>query len=179
MVRRHKLFRFTNSSRDSGIFREIPINIPGRLFVSPMPTGAYDPGNLLKIYKYHRLDHIFSLVTDEEIQKKARKDIFKEYDKLGISYSRYIIKDFQTPPLTELKNLVDEAMGLLLKDRKILVHCHAGVGRTALAVACIVMTTEKIKIDAAMDIVKAVMMLRLTTEQTALGEEYYRKYLKA
>ena len=178
MVKRHRLFKFTNNSRDSGIFREIPLSIPGRLFVSPMPTGAYDPGNLLKIYRYHRIDHIFSLVTDDEIKNKARKDIFHEYRKLGITYSRYIIKDLQTPSLSDLKNLVDEAVEMLQKDRKILVHCHAGVGRTSLAVLCIVMTTENISVEEAKNHIKTDMMVNLTSEQVALGGKFFSQHLK-
>ncbi len=172
------LFNFTNHSRDSGIFREIPVDLPGRLFVSPMPTGAYDKGNLLKIYRNHHVDHIFSLVTDDEIRKKARKDIFAEYSKLGIKYSRYIIKDFQTPSLDDLKKLVDEAIGLLKHKKKILVHCHAGVGRTALAVACIVMTIENIPVTTAFEQIKTNMLVNLTSEQAALAERFYSQFLK-
>ena len=50
----------------SGVFRTIPLPCAGQLYASPMPFGAYDPGNrLLRIYKQFKINHVFMLVTDE------------------------------------------------------------------------------------------------------------------
>jgi protein-tyrosine phosphatase len=163
--------------RYSGIFRRIPLDSDGALYVSPLPGGAYDPGHLLKVYKLNRLDHIFPLVTDEELKKKARKNIFSEYRKLGMSYSRHIIRDLQAPDLGTLRNLVNEAVILLKNGKKILVHCHAGVGRTALAVICILMTVNGTDADEAMGIVNEHMMVNIVSDQRRLIRKFHETYL--
>lgn len=167
------MLNFINRGRDSGIFRQIPLNSAGKLFVSPMPSGAYDPGSLLKLYRHHHVDHVFSLVTDSEIQNKARKDLFKEYTKLGITYSRYIIPDFQAPSLDVIKNLVLEAKQRLQKRERIIVHCHAGVGRTSLAVACIIIAINRLTAEEAVKHIKSEMMVNITSEQRSLIDRFY------
>ena len=159
--------------RDSGIFREIPLNVPGRLFTSPMPSGAYDPGNrLLKAYEHHGIQHVFVLVTDSELQKKAKKDIFREYEKRGITYSRYTVEDLQAPSLESIKGLVCEAMERLKKKERVLVHCHAGVGRTSVTVSCITMAAERITAEEAISHVKENMMVNITGPQIRLIEKF-------
>ncbi len=165
--------------KDSGIFREIPINMPGKLFTSPMPTGAYDPGNrLLKVYVKNRIDHVFLLVTDIELEKKARRNLLKEYDKKNITYSRCIVQDFQAPSLEVIDNLVKEAIQRLQDKQRVLIHCHAGVGRTSVSVSCIVIAIEKIPADEAIAHVKANMMVNITSEQVNLIKKYEDLLLK-
>ncbi len=155
--------------KDSGIFREIPTGLSGKLFTSPMPFGAYDKGNrLIKAYHRHGVSHVFSLVTDAEVEKKARKNIFKEYASAGIGCSRYVIQDFQAPEIKLMQDLVAEGVDRLRKGEKIIIHCHAGVGRTAVAAACIYMKVKNCSADSAIDHVKADMMVNLTAEQKRL-----------
>ena len=166
-------FRALSLSRDAGIFREIPMKCPGKLFTSPMPSGAYDKRNrLLKIYKLHKIDHVFSLVTDRELEKKARRPLLQEYEKRGISYSRYIVEDFQAPSGDVIHWLVEEAMEKLEKKQNLLVHCHAGVGRTSLAVCCIYMTLTGCFPEEAIDHVKANMLVNITSEQTRFIKQF-------
>ncbi len=167
------LFRTIFPNRDAGIFREIPMKSPGKLFTSPMPSGAYDKRNrLLKIYKNYRIDHVFSLVTDKELELKARKPLFKEYEKRGITYSRYIIEDFQAPSGDVIHKLVDEAIERLNKKQHLLVHCHAGVGRTSVAVSCIYMTLTGCSPEEAIQHVKDHMLVNITTEQTRYIKQF-------
>ena len=147
--------------------------MPGKLFTSPMPFGAYDRGNrLLKIYEHHHIEHVFMLVTDAELKNKTKRNLLAEYDKHGIGYSRYVIGDFQAPSLEVIKGLVCEAMKRLRKKQRILVHCHAGVGRTSVSVACITMAVEEISAKEAIAHVKANMMVNITTEQIRLIEKF-------
>ena len=162
---------------DSGIFREIPVNTPGKLFTSPMPTGAYDKGKkLFSIIKKHQVSHVFPLVTDGEIEKKGRSDILAEYTKRGITYTRYIIKDYQTPTYEMMKGLVKDAEQRLGNKEHLLVHCHAGVGRTSLVVACIIVAVENMSADEAINHVRANMTVNITSEQANLVRRFEKKY---
>ena len=160
-------------SKDSGIFRQIPLNVPGGLFTSPMPYGAYDPSNrLMKVFKKHHIDHVIMLVTDRELEKKARRNIMKEYEKNGIGYSRFIINDFQAPSVEVIDGLVKEAINRLNNNERILIHCHAGVGRTSVSASCVTIAVENMSAEEAIKHVKANMMVNITSEQIRLIKKF-------
>lgn len=167
-----KMFKFIHNEHDSGIFRHIPLSVKGKLFASPMPFGAYDPRNrLIKLYQEKKINHVYALVTDAELQKKARRDIFKKYEHAGLTWSRFIIQDFQAPTLEVLHTLVADAEKRLLHQR-VVVHCHAGVGRTAVAISCVVLAIEGLSTDDAITHVKEHMTINITTEQKSMIQKY-------
>ena len=159
-------------SEDEGLFRQIPLSVPGALYVSPMPFGAYDPGDdLLKIYKHHAVDHVFVLVTDDELARKSRRNLLKKYDAARITYSRFVLKDLIAPSL-EVVHELTAAARTLLKSRRIAVHCHAGVGRTGIAVCCITMAVEGWSAETAIAHVSQFMTINITVDQRRCIERY-------
>ncbi|MBD3420212.1 MAG: hypothetical protein GF398_08870 [Chitinivibrionales bacterium] len=166
------MFDFLFTDRDSGIFRQVPLDVKGKLFTSPMPFGAYDRGNrLLKIYKRKNIDHVFMLVTKEELKKKAKRNVKKSYVRNNMTYSQYAFKDFQAPSLPVLADLVAEAR-LRLQNQNVVVHCHAGVGRTGVAVCCIVSALERVDAQRALDRVKQHVSINMTAEQKNLVAKF-------
>lgn len=153
--------------QNSGIFRHIPLpQIKGKLYASPMPFGAYDRGSrLLKIYRQCHIHHVIMVVTEQELKKKARRNIEKLYEKSGITYSRFSIKDFQAPTYALIHALVNEAVQRLEASRNVVVHCHAGVGRTAIAICCIVKTIQDMSATEAIDYARTHMDINMTPEQ--------------
>ncbi|MGA1864448.1 MAG: dual specificity protein phosphatase family protein [bacterium] len=167
-----KIFKWLFHNQDSGIFRQILLNAPGKLYTSPMPFGAYDYGNrLLNIYKKNKIQHVFLLVTDTELKKKARRDLLKLYAKNDISYSRYVIHDLQAPSIEVINDLVQEAVERL-KTQRVIIHCHAGVGRTSVAVCCIVIAVEGFTVDKAIEYVCKNMSVNITSEQKYLIQQF-------
>ena len=165
-------FRQIIPNDDEGLFREIPISLPGRLYVSPMPFGAYDPDNeLLKIYKRYKIDCAFVLVTDDELSRKTRVNLLKKYDSARIEYFRFILKDWMAPSMTVVNEMVVKAKELLASKR-VAVHCHAGVGRTAIAVSCIGIFIEGWSAEEAMRNISQVMTINITDEQ----ERFIKRY---
>ena len=157
---------------EEGLFRQIPLSVPGKLYVSPMPFGAYDPGNnLLDIYKHHGIDHVFVLVTDDELSRKARRDLLRKYDTAQIGYSRFVLKDWTAPSL-EAVHAMTAAARALLRSHRIAVHCHAGVGRTGIAVCCIAMAVEGWSAAAATDHIAQFMTINITDEQRRCIQRY-------
>jgi len=156
----------------SGVFRQIPLSRPGRLFTSPMPYGAYDPGNrLLRIYRQFQVEHVFMLVTDEELRQKARRDLHRHYTARGMTYSQYPLRDFQAPALPMLKDLVTEALDRL-QTQTVAIHCHAGVGRTAIAVACVARCLHQCSAHEALRLVQNHMDINLTESQKRTIKEF-------
>ncbi|MGA1874297.1 MAG: hypothetical protein ACMUIA_01685 [bacterium] len=171
-----RIFKGYFQDQDAGIFRQIPLNTPGRLYTSPMPFGAYDYGcRLLKIYKKNKINHVFMLVTDNELKNKARRDLCKLYTKNGISYSRYVIKDLQAPALEVIDALVRDALQRLQKQH-LIIHCHAGVGRTSLAVCSIVLAINHFSVEEAIEYVSKNMAINITSEQKSLIQKFESIY---
>jgi protein-tyrosine phosphatase len=147
----------------------IPLDVKGQLYASPMPYGPYDRGNtLLKIYKQHRIEFVVVLVTDAELEKKAKRDLLAAYKKNNIQTIRFPIPDFTSPELHAFSKTVDQVTGYLRAGAHIAVHCNAGVGRTGIMAACILLDIEKISADQAIAHVRRHMQTHMTDEQIRL-----------
>lgn len=137
----------------------------GRLYVSPMPFGPYDRGNrLLKAYQRKGVSHALVLVTDEELKKKARRDLLKAYEKAGISVIRCPFKDYTAPVHADITAIMPNVIDALL-GHKMVIHCNAGVGRTGVLAACVVAQVCGCSGEEAIDFIANKMLLDLTKEQ--------------
>ena len=151
----------------------ISLGTKGRLYASPMPYGPYDRGNaLLKIYKQHRIEFAVMLVTDAELEKKAKRDLLAVYRKNNIQPIRFPIADYTSPELHAFSKVVDQITGYLRAGAHIAVHCNAGVGRTGVMAACIVRDTEKLSADEAISHVRLHMQTHMTDEQIRLVNRF-------
>lgn len=147
----------------------IPLDVKGRLYISPMPYGPYDPGNaLLKVYSRHRITHAIMLVTDAELKKKAKRDLLAIYQKKHIEPIRFPIADYTSPELHAFSKTVDQVTGYLRAGAHMAVHCNAGVGRTGVMTSCIVRDVTGWTSGEAVEYVRKFTHLNMTDEQMRL-----------
>jgi len=167
-----RLFHYRNVSSESGIFRQIPLNVKGRLYVSPMPFGAYDTRNqLMGLYREYKIEHVYIIATDDEIKRKAKRDIRQDYQKIGSTFSQLPIQDMTAPDLNQIREIVIDAVTRLQKSR-VAIHCHAGVGRTSVLTCCVVQCIQQIDADASIAYVKKHMDVNMTAEQMSAVRRY-------
>jgi len=148
---------------------QIPLEVKGKLFVSPMPFGPYDTKNtLLKIYKQHKVEFVVVLVTDDELDHKARHDLLAIYRKNNIKAIRFPFADYTSPDLYQISKVVDIVSGYLRAGAHMAVHCNAGVGRTGVMTCCIVRDVTGMSAPEAIDYVSRFMQIKMTDEQMRL-----------
>ena len=121
---------------------ELPAGVPGRLWLHSMP-GRYEP--LDEAWTEARRLGVFSIIClaplDEIREKSPNYARAIEEEQLPCSVRRFPICDYQGPDDDEaFRRLALDIAALLRSDRRVLVHCGAGIGRTRMLAIAILIT---------------------------------------
>lgn len=117
---------------------ELPFDLPGRVFRSPMPFSAFDPdGELLAVYHREGISTIVLLAPDEECLRLTGKELRALYALEGFEVIYLPIQDMGVPAQSELDRSLAEAMEKAQSGCHLVIHCYAGVGRTGTFSACL------------------------------------------
>jgi len=77
---------------------ELPFNLQGNIFRSPMPFGNYDPsGETFQEFKQKKIKVIVLLAEDEECKQKAGRNLREFYKHEGFQVIPFPIPDFGIP----------------------------------------------------------------------------------
>ena len=142
-----------NSSKDNSIHVDFiagdTLSLPGRLGMTYAP-GKKEPlvpgyardleTDLGWLRTEYGAEVLVSLMEDFEYEELEISDLFQKAEGLGLEVIRFPVVDGGVPPRDELDEYADLIRGLVnrLKDgATVVVHCHAGLGRTGLVVASI------------------------------------------
>ena len=160
--------------REDAVLVRVPMDgIKGRLYASPMPFGPYDVRNqLLKRYREERIEFAIPLVTDAEMQKKLKRDLLDAYRDAGIEAIRFPIADLTSPQLDDVRALVARVAPYVRAGARMVVHCNAGVGRTGVVIACLLVDLLGLGGDAAVAHVKAAMATQMTDSQVRVVRKF-------
>ena len=120
------------------ILTELPFGLPGRIYRSPMPYSHFDPGDrVMALYRQAGVDVVVMLVSDEEAEENTGRKLSADYIENGMDVIYLPIPDFDVPPAEGLRLALAEVRFVAESGRNIAVHCHAGIGRTGLFMACL------------------------------------------
>lgn len=102
----------------------------------------------------------------------------EEFMENGIFYYNFGFVDMSVPPLSLMLSIV-QAMAFHICDRhqKVAVHCHAGYGRTGLAIACYLVYSEAYTPDEAVALVRVRRPGSLQTAAQLAFVERFARYL--
>ena len=115
---------------------ELPFNLQGNIFGSPMPFGNYDSsGETFHEFKREKISVIVLLAEDEECEQKAGRNLREFYIQEGFQVIHFPIPDFGIPLKKDLEHFAQKTIECAKKGHNIVIHCSAGIGRTGLFAA--------------------------------------------
>ena len=101
-----------------------------------MPFGEYDPeGEVLHEFRQKEISVIVLLAEEEECLRKTGRNLQFFYMKEGFQVIYLPTPDFDVPSREDLESAVKMTIDRARAGRNIVVHCHAGLGRTGLFAA--------------------------------------------
>ena len=110
-----------------------PLNLPGQIYGSPMPFGLYDPsGKLLQDFKAAGTYGVGLLAELEECREKTGRDLLAVYREEGLTVFPLPITNYGIPSTGRLADVLKQTSEQAVQGHHILIHCSAGLGRTAL-----------------------------------------------
>lgn len=137
---------------------ELPYDLSGRIFRSPMPFTAQDPGNtLFKQYQDQGIEVVVLLVEDEQSLFRSGRDLRQFYLDQGMEVIHLPIPDFQVPTLESLEAAVHATIERAHAGKNIVVHCYAGLGRTGMFLACLARRVHGMSADQAIHWVRSIL----------------------
>lgn len=112
---------------------EFPFGLPGRIFGSPMPYGAYDrDGEVLRELKLKSVSIVVLLAEDFECEENTKRNLPMLYAENGLEILHLPIPNYGVTSVRAIEASVTETLAHAKAERHALIHCSAGLGRTAL-----------------------------------------------
>ncbi len=115
------------------VLTSYPLNLPGRIYGSAMPFGLYDPeGTLLPKFRAASIQGVVLLAEPDECREKTGRDLLAIYQEEGLTVLPLPIPNYGIPVDGSLSDVLKRAHEQAAQGQNLLIHCSAGLGRTAL-----------------------------------------------
>ena len=117
---------------NSPAFTELDFCLPGRVYRLAMPFSIYDENSdVLMSYHEHEISLIVMLVEKHEPLQNTGLDLFKVYKQNGWEVLHLPVADFHAPDDPQAFEAgVATVIEHVMAGDNVVVHCHAGLGRT-------------------------------------------------
>lgn len=97
----------------------------------------------------------------------------------NVSYFNFGWTDMETPTFKQILNIAQVMANTISEDKKVAVHCHAGLGRTGLAIACYLVFSQNMSAFDAITIVRSSRPLSVQTKKQLHFVIQFEEFLKS
>ena len=153
---------------------QIPFNLPGKIFRSPMPYSYFDTEtSLLHDYLEVNIGTVVMLTEAGEDLRRADRNLEQTYTDNKINVIRFPIVDFDTPDDPgEMSKVLHRVLDMAKDGENIAIHCFAGRGRTGMFIALLARLILQMDGQEAIDWVRQYFPAIETSAQEQVVIEY-------
>ncbi|MEM2088188.1 MAG: dual specificity protein phosphatase family protein [Thermoproteota archaeon] len=145
--------------------------IEGKIASSPIPTDPED----ISLWKKEGIKAVVILAESHEIMRYWMnvEKYFEVLRSRGMKYLHSPIKDFHAPSLEQLKKVVEWIDNKVENNEPVLIHCHAGIGRTGTVIAAYLVEKGHDATQAIRKVKRKIPLAFEVEAQAAIIHEYY------
>ena len=116
----------------------IPGPWPGRLAILARPRGGDWLSDEVAGWRDAGVQVVVSLLSEDEARELRLSDEARLLDVSGLKFLSFPIDDYDVPASEgALRQLVKELQELLENGHNVGIHCRAGIGRSSVVAACL------------------------------------------
>ncbi|MFK8010694.1 MAG: dual specificity protein phosphatase family protein [Marinicellaceae bacterium] len=122
----------------------------GSINMMPKPPGSSQLPSYIQFLKSKSIDIVVSLLQYQEIMNHALTNEGIECEEHGIEFINFPIKDHSNPQFfLPFNQLIEQLVKRIEMGKNIAIHCYAGIGRTGL-VAASILIKQGMQVDEAL-----------------------------
>lgn len=122
----------------------------GSITMMPKPTGGKQLAPYIEFLKNREIDVLVSLLQYAETNTHALVNEGFECEAQGIEFINFQIKDHDVPQfVVPFNHLAEKLSADLQQGKNIAIHCYAGIGRTGMLAAALLIK-QRMQIDEAL-----------------------------
>lgn len=111
---------------------------PLRLAIATRPRGGDWLCDDIQSIGRSGVDILVSMLTEEEANELTLASEFSECRSANVTFLNFPIEDRSIPPLDgQFTTFVDDLVQDMKKGKSVAVHCRAGIGRSSVLTACL------------------------------------------
>jgi protein-tyrosine phosphatase len=152
----------------------IEIDSVGRLAIAPRPRGGDWLEDDIGALKREGVDILVSLLTAEEVAELALSAEESDCERAGIQFRKFAIPDRETPqPMQAFEVFIEKLRQERLSGKNIAAHCRAGIGRSSVVIASLLIC-EGHSVEQAFQLIASARGMQVpdTREQVAFVERF-------
>jgi len=138
------------------MIEELDLDLPGRIWRSRMPMDMTYDDTTIHQWMEADITHVVCLQEVNEMQKYTAAFLPEEYSMFGFTTIHQSTPDHCGPEdYLAWWAAVKDALEALNNDARVVVHCHAGIGRTGMFLASLLMLHNTIDSSQAISSVRS------------------------